>query len=262
MGTTFHDTECGTVSQTVQSVDRALRLAKLLYEREQLRVHEAAEALDLPDSTAHRLLGVLVEHEFAVRNRHHVYGIGPFLRGLRDGGPTVAARAALVQLAHPELVELARLTRETVHLVVLEGNGVRFIDGVDGVQTIRVAPRIGLVLPAHLTSGGKALLAELAPTELAALYPRGLALRPDAAGPDLTTLRRELQNVRRRGYAINAEESEQGVLALGTSVRDSAGTAIAAVVLAAPSQRISRRTLAGFADPVFTTAHRISDRLR
>jgi DNA-binding IclR family transcriptional regulator len=246
-------------AQPVNSVDRALRLARLLVERERLRVHEAAGALDLAPSTVHRLLSTLVAHGFATRDRHHVYAVGPFLRGLaapRSASPN------LTHVAHPHLVELARATRETVHLVMLEGNGARFVDGVEGAQTIRVAPRTGIVLPAHLTSGGKALLAELPAAELAALYPRGLPLKAGAAGPDIGALRRALDNVRRRGYAVNAEESEQGVNALGACVRGPDGGALAAVVVAAPSQRVSQRALAALAPAVLAAATRISDQLR
>ncbi|WP_203919486.1 IclR family transcriptional regulator [Rugosimonospora africana] len=252
----------GTVGATpqppVNSVDRALRLARLLVERHRLRVHEAADALGLAPSTVHRLLTALVAHGFATRDRHHVYAVGPFLRGLAVPAP---ASPDLTHVAHPHLVALSRLTRETVHLVMLEGNGVRFVDGVEGGQTIRVASRTGIVLPAHLTSGGKVLLAELSAAELAGLYPRGLPLRAGAAGPDIGELRRELGNVRRRGYAVNAEETEQGVNALGACVHGPDGAALAAVVVAAPSQRVSRRALSDLAPAVLAAAARISDEL-
>jgi DNA-binding IclR family transcriptional regulator len=58
--------------------------------------------------------------------------------------------------------------------MVLEGNGTRFLDGVEGPQALRVSFRTGTLLPAHVTSGGKALLAELPPERLRALYPHGL----------------------------------------------------------------------------------------
>ncbi|MFG1821806.1 IclR family transcriptional regulator C-terminal domain-containing protein [Microbispora bryophytorum] len=71
--------------------------------------------------------------------------------------------------------------------MVLQGNGVRFVDGVEGPQALHVGSRIGMLLPAHVTSGGKALLAELPDEELRALYPRGVSRGAtpigDLAGP-------------------------------------------------------------------------------
>lgn len=77
-----------------------------------------------------------------------------------------------------------------------------------------------------------------------------VALTPDAAGPELNTLIRELTLVRRRGYAINAEESEKGVNAIGAAVRDRTGRGVGAVVVAAPSLRLPRRSLPALVGPL------------
>ncbi len=74
-------------------------------------------------------------------------------------------------LARAQITDAAR---ETTHLMVLEGNGTRFLDGVEGPQTLRVGFRTGTLLPAHPTSGGKDLLGELPLDRLRALYANGL----------------------------------------------------------------------------------------
>jgi DNA-binding IclR family transcriptional regulator len=121
--------------------------------------------------------------------------------------------------------------------MVLEGNGVRFVAGVDGPKALRVGSRTGMLLPAHTTSGGKALLTELTAEQLHALYPRGLPRAETAATTDYAQLRRELAVVRRQGYALNMEESEPGVSAVGACVRDSASLPVAALAIAAPASR-------------------------
>lgn len=82
--------------------------------------------------------------------------------------------ADLLTIARPHLEHLANTVSETTHLMVLEGNGARFLDGVEGPQALRVSYRTGTLLPAHVTSGGKALLAALPADRLRALYPNGL----------------------------------------------------------------------------------------
>ncbi|MFD0533133.1 IclR family transcriptional regulator C-terminal domain-containing protein [Actinomadura luteofluorescens] len=85
-----------------------------------------------------------------------------------------------------------------------------------------------MVFPAHRTTGGLLLLAELPPDGLAALYsPDRHDQRPDVA-PDLDALRADLARVRRNGFALNEGRSERGVVAVGVPVRAPDGAAVAA----------------------------------
>jgi DNA-binding IclR family transcriptional regulator len=127
--------------------------------------------------------------------------------------------------------------------MVLEGNGVRFVDGVEGSRSLRCGTRIGVLMPAHVTSGGKALLAGLPDDDLRRLYPHGLPPWERKAIVTMPALARELAAVRRRGYATNNEESEAGIKAVGRSVLDRDGRAVGAVVIAIPSARCHSRDL-------------------
>ncbi|SNT16988.1 transcriptional regulator, IclR family [Streptosporangium subroseum] len=238
----------------LKAVENALVAIKFLQERGEVRVADVADHLAVARSTAHRVLAMLVFHDFAIQDARRIYRPGPALRSIRE---TEVSRPDLVTAAHPHLRELGRLIAETVHLMVLQGNGVRFVDGVEGPQALHVGSRIGMLLPAHATSGGKALLAELPEEELRALYPRGVSTEASAIG-DLAALRRELDGVRRRGYAVNSEESERGVRAVGVCVRDGAGRAVAAAAIAVPSVRWPKRRLTELAVPLVASATRIS----
>lgn len=237
-------------SYPVGAAGNALRILLLLHERGELRVTDVAEHLEVARSTAHRLLAMLVFHGFAEQDRHHRYRPGPALRELR-GVP--APPPDLITTARPHLQQLAESTRETTHLMVLEGNGSRFLDGVEGPQTLRVTHRAGLLLPAHTTSGGKALLAELPAERFRALYPNGL--------PEMDRLIGQLAAVRRAGHALNLQESERGVNAVGACVRGPSGTPVAAVAVAAPSSRAPRSRLTAMAEALTATARRIGEAL-
>lgn len=241
----------------VTSVDRALALVLLLDDRGSLRVTDAAAELGVAPSTAHRLLSVLVARGFAVRDEHRAYRRGPALRGTREPRPSARWRAA-----RPQLQQLADAVGETVQLMVLQGVSVRFVDGVEAPRPLRVTARVGFVLPAHLTSGGKALLAQRSADQLDALYARGLRLVPEAAGPDLGALRRELAAVRRRGYALNTEQSERGLLAVGAAVPDPERPSRWAVAISVPAARMPRRQLAGLAPVLLDAVARIGGALR
>ncbi|MFF7870754.1 IclR family transcriptional regulator C-terminal domain-containing protein [Streptomyces qaidamensis] len=86
---------------------------------------------------------------------------------------------------------------------------------MEGPQALRVSHRTDALLPAHVTSGGKPLLAELPPERLRTLYPNGLPRGGSEASGNVQRLAAELTTIRRTGWALNLQESERGVNAVG-----------------------------------------------
>jgi IclR family transcriptional regulator, acetate operon repressor len=232
----------------VESVDNALRILQALRDSGQLRVSEVAGELGIARSTAHRLLSMLVYRDFAVRSEDHSYLPGPALSAPPlHGEPMARLRSQL----RPHMEALRDQVGETVNLQVRLGTQTRFLVTVESAEVLRVGDRQGTVLPAWVTSGGKALLAALPDVQLTAVLRKAAASQPpqsslpshhprwsltDAARRALVT---ELRQVREQGWAQNIEESESGLCAVGMCLRDAAGTAIAALAVAAPAARYS-----------------------
>ncbi len=236
------------------SVDHALQLAALLQQEGPMRVTDAAERLGVAPSTAHRLLAMLVYRDFAEQGHDRRYGPGKVLRPAETSEAPVAL---LRRICLPELQTLMERTRESVNLMVLAGDEVRFIATVEGPQVLRVGDRVGRSLPARLASGGKAILALLPPEEVTALY--GASDELDEAG--LARLRRELALIRKRGFAINDQLTETGLTALGVAVRDAHGSPVAAVSLALPTARFDRDLLPTWVGAISVTVARIEQAL-
>ncbi|GAA0995757.1 IclR family transcriptional regulator [Acrocarpospora macrocephala] len=224
-----------TVAYPIESVGNALRLIHLLRDSGEIRVTDAARALGVAPSTAHRLMVMLVHHGFAEQNARRTYQRGWALRGAVAAPPG----NELAALAHDHLVELSRRLGETVHLVRLQGTAAMFLDGVESVRRhqVHVTSRAGMSMLAHCTAAGKAILARLRPTELAALYPRGLPLTYGPGPCDMGTLKRQLAVIRRNGYSVNDEESERGLIGIGVCVLDADDQPIAAVATGIPLLR-------------------------
>ena len=217
----------------IESVDNALLLALHLQHEGPLRVTDAADRLGVSVSTAHRLLAMLVYRGFAEQQPDRRYRAGRVLQSPDAGSGDVGRlrRAAL-----PHLRRLVDELGETANLVVLAGADVRFVATVECEHILRVGDRTGRTLPARLASGGKAMLAGLAPD----------ALEPVLAGLDddaRARLRRELRVVRRRGYAVNDQGTEAGVTAVGVAVRAASGPPSAAMSIAVPTARFARADL-------------------
>jgi DNA-binding IclR family transcriptional regulator len=176
----------------IESVDHALHLAQLLQQKGPLRVTDAADRLGV-SPTAHRLLAMLIYRDFAEQTTDRRYAAG---RMLRPAQPSEAPLALLRLEATPRLQALTRRVRESTNLVILVGTEARFLATVKCDQLLRVGDRTSQVLPAHLASGGRALLALLPSGQVNELY----ETTGDAA---LHRLHRELTLVRKRGFAIN-----------------------------------------------------------
>jgi IclR family transcriptional regulator, KDG regulon repressor len=160
------------------------------------------------------------------------------------------------------MATLRHATGETVQLAVLDGLESVYIDRLESPHTVRIFARVGTRLPATTTSTGKALLAALPADEL----DRRLAgWHPERHTPfsivDEAVLRSRLREIAERGWAENREESRVGVVSVGAPVRGGDGVVIAALSVAAPTDRAAPATLTRIRSAVLEAAGVISRRL-
>ena len=244
------------------SVDNALWLLQLVGQRQALRVAEAADLLGVARSTAHRLLSALRRREFVMQDRPNgAYRPGPALNAI---GLAAISRIDIRRVARPVLEELQEQSRETASLAVLEGATIRFVDCVESGRSVRVGNRTGVVRPAHASAVGKAILAKLPKSEVERRYPdEAIPAGTPAALTERSELERQLDEIRGQGYALNWEESAEGVSAVAVALRDTSGAPVAALGIAAPSSRMgSIEGIRAFAPLVVSAAERVQERLR
>ncbi|MFE0419282.1 IclR family transcriptional regulator [Streptomyces tendae] len=222
----------------IESVDRALRLLLIFRDKREMRLTDARAALGVGQSTAHRLMAMLVYHGFVEQDPvTRLYRAGP---ALMEIGLAAVSRMDIRGLARPFLESLRAESGETVHLGVLEGSNVRFLDGMESELALRVTNRTGRLLPAHATSLGKAMLARLPGDEVRALYPaETLPPVTTATMTHRSDLLAELERVRERGYAINAGESEEGIGSIGVALVGPGGRPAGGLSVGAPLSRLT-----------------------
>jgi DNA-binding IclR family transcriptional regulator len=224
----------------IASVDHALRAAVILQLEGRLTVSEVADRLGVARSTAHRLLAMLVYRDFAVKDEDRGYRAGPVLELAAHSQSRVSLLRAA---ALPHLRRLVDILDETANLAIRTGDTVRFIASVECRQALRVSSREGMVFPAHHTTTGLLLLAELAESELDGIYAAERYKDRQEDRPDLATLRADLARIRRKGFAVNRERSERGLVAIGVTVRGPDGTAQAGLAVSLPSVRYNPHDL-------------------
>ncbi len=213
------------------------------------RVTDVALAFGMARSNAHRTLQTLVECGWAVQDAD-TSAYRPSLR-LFELGAMVSEAADIGALLRPHLAALAQASGETIHLAVLDGAEIVYLDKFDSPLPVAAYSRIGGRAPACCVASGKAMLAaaRLDATALRALFGT-LQPRTPHSILDFDALQAELERSRARGYAENREEWRLGVCGLGVPVFDARGTAVAAVGMSVPSIRFAR-----------TQARELSDRI-
>lgn len=231
----------------VASVDRTLRLIRLLGQEQSLRLADIRDSLDIGQSTAHRLISMLCHHGFAFQDPDtRLYQAGP---ALLEVGLAAVSNLNIREIARPHLEKLAERCGETVHLSSLERREVRFIDGIESRMTVRVSSRVGKLSPAHATAVGKAMLSTLSEDRLRSLYPdlqlehvtnRTLTTRDDLLAERLRILE--------RGFATSDGESEVEVSSVGVAITSSTGTLLGGLSISSPSSRFSAEKMVEFAD--------------
>lgn len=202
----------------VGSTVTTIRMIEALEELDGAGVSEIADRVGVPTSTAFDHLRTLETHEFVLK-RGDQYEIGT--RFLEIGG-RVRSNDALYRTAEPELRELAHETGEHANLMVEEsGQGV-FLAKKKGENAFKLDTHVGKRVALQTTALGKAILSERSEEYVHGIIDRhGLPAATENTVTDRQALLEEIENVRRRGFAIDDEERIQGVRCVAAPIASS-----------------------------------------
>jgi DNA-binding IclR family transcriptional regulator len=239
---------------TIQVIDRMMSLlAALSRHSSPANLKQLATETRLHPSTAHRILSVLVGNRLVDRIEPGTYRLGIRLLEL---GNLVKSRISVRQEALAPMQRLQQELGETINLSVRHEDEVVYIERTSGNNSMmRVVQIIGARAPLHITAVGKIFLAEDGPEKCAEYARRtGLPRYTDNTLSDADALAKELENVRRVGYAFDNEEAEKGVSCIGAGIYNDEGRLVAGLSVSAPSDRLNK----AWAAQVRQTAEKIS----
>lgn len=223
-------------------------------------VSDAARALGLARSNAHRTLQTLVACGFAEQNPQ----TSAYRTSLRlfELGTLVGAAVDVAARLRPLLAALAAASGETIHLARRDGAEIVYLDKFDSPLPVAAYSRVGGRAPACCVASGKALLAVARPDEAALrrLFGELHEHTPNSI-TSFARLRAELERTALRGYAENREEWRLGVCGLGAPVFDARGEAQFAVGMSVPSIRFGRAQAKALATRLLACARDASESL-
>jgi DNA-binding IclR family transcriptional regulator len=250
-------------TQSNQSAERLLLLLEAMsLLDEPIRLHDLAQKLQMNASTVHRFLVPLQQKGYVNQDpdsgRYH---LTLKICGLANN---VSSRLEIRKIAFPFLRNMARIFQESANLSIEEADmSILYVEVVTAPgKTLMTTQRIGHAAPMHCTGIGKILLLEYSPQKLERLIQsKGL---PRFTANTLTTredLLKELEEIRRNGYAFDNEECEEGARCIAAPIRDYANRIVAGISVSGPVGRMNDAHIYANLPYLLEAAEQISLRL-
>ncbi len=236
-----HDDSDANYSGTVI---KALDILACLADHQRPMTAQAiAKACDISRPTAYRLLATLGSRGFVRTDSNYQYSLGTRLLSL---GRIVLDSIDLPELARPYLHELCSISNETANLSILDETELLYIGKEESQRTaqmhisVQMRSDVGTRIMPHCSAMGKAILAYLAPATFEALLQKSLPLKVYTSHTivDPDALRRDLEQIRQQGYAIDDREVDDGTRCVAAPIFDNSGQVKAAMSIAGPTYRL------------------------
>jgi DNA-binding IclR family transcriptional regulator len=245
----------------MRSVSVALAVLEAVSERQPVGVSELARTMELPKSTAQRMLLTLGELGWIRASAEE-----PTRWSLTAKAMAIGSRhrgdQEIRRIAEPAMHTLSAGTGETVHLSVPEERQIVLLHKIEGRHPVRTHTTVGYGAPLHTTASGKAVLAAMPEAHAAALLRAAPLEAPTAhTETDVDALLKELERVRRLGYAVTVGTRHPDVAAVGAAILNETGAPVATLSLSLPAQRFPRRLWPVYGEQVGRAAEECSRQL-
>ncbi|EKN66396.1 IclR family transcriptional regulator [Neobacillus bataviensis LMG 21833] len=245
----------------IQSIERAADVLELfLTANQELSVKEISEKVGLSKSTVHGIIKTLEFRGYLKQNPDDLkYKLGMKLFEL---GNRVSSQFDLGEMTRPIIRKLVDELKETVHLVVFERDEVIYVEKMDGPRALRIYSQIGKRAPIHCTGVGKSILAFQEEKEIERLLSNAdIKQFTNYTMTDKELIKKHLQTIRERGYAIDDEEIELGLKCVAAPIFNHHGKVIGSISCASPKMRLDDSKLSKVITEIKQAATEISEGL-
>lgn len=227
----------------VQSAERIFQVLEMLADNGEMGLIELSGTLGLHKSTVHRLLMSLIYMGYAKQDeKTQKYKLTYKLVNMSG---KILDRMDIVQIAKPYLERLSAVSGETVHLVRRDGSDILYIYKIEAkVGSIRMVSHIGMIHPMYCSGVGKAIMATLPEKEVKKIWAASV-IEKKTPKTIITyeDMQATLEEVRKKGYALDDEENEEGVRCIAASLRGYGKSVKYAFSISGPVSRMTKERL-------------------
>lgn len=220
----------------IGSLEKGIKILEMIIDHGELTVTQTGNLLDINRASAHRFINTLKDLGYVRKNHHGNYEATFKMLEL---GMKQADKFEIRRLAKPLMRDLAAEFDETVNLGLLDNGQVVYLDKVESRELLRMDSGIGTTCHPHVTALGKAMMAFL-PKEEREDLTAGLELTPITPNTitEITRLEKELDKVRKNGYAVDNEELALDLYCVAAPIFDFNGYPTYAMSLSGPVRRL------------------------
>jgi IclR family transcriptional regulator, KDG regulon repressor len=241
----------------VKTLEKAFKIIELIEEHNGLKFNDLIELTSFKKSTVHRFLSFLIKSNYVRKDKKTTkYELG--IKFLRIS-TRVLSNLNIRDNAEEHLYELNKATGETIHLAMLIGDEVIYIEKKESTQAIRMISQVGKKARLYCSGVGKAILAfqnkrfiekKLDETDFEKYTDNTIVNRED--------LLEELKKIKKLGFSLDREENEKGICCIATPIRDHTGDVIASISVSAVKIRLDIDGLLEYKDMMLEKADLIS----
>lgn len=206
----------------VQSIDRAIAILECFNEEnKELRLSDISERLGLNKSTVHGIISTLKYHGFISQDDEtQKYRLG--IRFIRFGDLVVNS-LNIRNVAMPVIVEVCNKIEETVHVAMLDGTDVVWIEKKECNKSIKTSTTIGARLPAYTTADGKIIISYQNKDKIKTYIPKRIPQHTKNTITNKADFIKKLEEMKQKGYAIDNEEFVEGIKCVAAPIFDHDG---------------------------------------
>ena len=246
---------------TIQSVEKACDLLMAFgSSTEELGVSELSRMLGIGKSTVWKLLNTFENKGFIVKNpSSEKYSLSiQFFQVACQYYNQISVNSVVREF----MEKLSRKYGETIHFAIRDGDEIVYVEKIDGTFNINIYSRIGRRSPIYAPSVGKVILANLGREQIMDILNRS-TLKPftEHTITSKEGMLRELEKIRRQGYAIDEEEYELGIRCVGVALKNIAGAVVGGLSISGTAVRMTDELITEMVADLKDTAAEIARRI-
>ena len=225
----------------IKSTEKTFKVLEEIADQEgRASLGQITQEIKIPKSTVHRILNTLLDMGYIQQDS----GSGDYELGLKflHLSSVILQSLDLRETARPILKQLSRKTNMTANLVVMEEGEALYVETEESSSMLRIFSLIGKRAPLHATGVGKVLLADLEWEDVQNIISeKGLQELTPHTITEPDSLKRELEDIREKGYALDREECELGAMCIAAPVKNHLKKTVSAISISAPKNKFNNQ---------------------
>jgi len=217
------------------SVKKGIKIIETIANNEKVAIgiSEISRLSRLDKSLVYRIINTLCDLGYVTKNKHASYGLSSKFVILTN---KMLSKMEIRKIVEPYLKKISNFTNHFTTFSIIEGNKAVLVNKIDGTNTLRIHSEIGKTYPLNCNASGKAYLATLSDKEIDNLYSKiKLVKMTNKSIIDLDKLKVDIEETKKRVYAINNEEHDIYRVSIATPVKNISGKFIGCIGVSLPS---------------------------